>query len=189
MSHSELIIRIKDILSPLVTTENEREALLIDAFYLSDPRLFYEIDRRGAASVFSSHLVKKLIDHGGRVEGRRPIAQLLFIARRHYGNDKHAEIDELIEQSSGIGQPSPDPAPKLAAPVTPAPTQNSIQTIDTPREERRPTVFISYARADAEFANQLIADLNAHGHACWIDTTSIKGGDEWVTTIAEGILN
>jgi hypothetical protein len=48
---------------------------------------------------------------------------------------------------------------------------------------------ISYARADADFANQLIADLNANGHACWIDTTSIKGGDEWITTIAEGILN
>jgi len=189
MSHYELIIRIIDILSPMVATENEREALLIDAFYLSDPRLFYEIDRRGAASVFSNHLVKKLIDHGGQVEGRLPIAHVLFIARRHYGNDKHAEIDGLIEQSDSVGQSPPDPAPKPAASVTPALTQNSIQTIDTPREERRPTVFISYARADAEFANRLIADLNANGHACWIDKTSIKGGDEWITTIAEGVLN
>jgi hypothetical protein len=51
----------------------------------------------------------------------------------------------------------------------------------------RPTVFISYAHQDAEFANRLIADLDANGHACWIDTSSIKGGDEWMITIAEGI--
>jgi formylglycine-generating enzyme required for sulfatase activity len=65
----------------------------------------------------------------------------------------------------------------------------SVQTIATPREERRPTVFISYAHADEGFANQLIADLGTAGHTCWIDTTAIKGGDEWIRTIAEGILN
>ncbi|MGH9835037.1 MAG: SUMF1/EgtB/PvdO family nonheme iron enzyme [Blastocatellia bacterium] len=51
----------------------------------------------------------------------------------------------------------------------------------------RPAIFVSYAHQDAEFANQLIADLDANGHACWIDTSSIKGGDEWIITIAEGI--
>jgi len=137
-----MIIRIIDILSPLVAPENEREALLIDAFYLSDPRLFYEIDRRGAASVFSSHLVKKLIDHGGQVEGRRPIARLLFIARRHYGNDKHAEIDGLIEQSDSIGQSPPDPAPMPSPgvpppprPGEPVPTRPSMKRRSGPRSE------------------------------------------------------
>src|SRR5690606_13534777 len=56
-------------------------------------------------------------------------------------------------------------------------------------DERTPTVFISYSHDDEAFANQLIADLNAAGHACWIDTTKIKGGDEWIMTIAEGIIN
>src|SRR5262249_27806681 len=64
-----------------------------------------------------------------------------------------------------------------------------IQTLATPIDQRRPTVFISYVHEEAEFANRLIADLNAAGHACWIDTSSIKGGDEWVRTIAEGIIN
>ncbi len=63
-------------------------------------------------------------------------------------------------------------------------TSNSLpQNIATPR----PTVFISYAHQDAAFANRLIADLDANGHACWIDSSSIKGGDEWMMTIAEGI--
>jgi TIR domain len=51
----------------------------------------------------------------------------------------------------------------------------------------RPTVFLSYAHEDAAFAQQLIADLDAAGHACWIDTSSLKGGDEWMIAIAEGI--
>ncbi len=64
-----------------------------------------------------------------------------------------------------------------------------LQTIDTPREERRPSVFVSYAHQDADFANRLIADLDDAGHACWIDTSDIKGGDEWMITIAEGITD
>jgi formylglycine-generating enzyme required for sulfatase activity len=51
----------------------------------------------------------------------------------------------------------------------------------------RPTVFVSYAHQDADFANRLIANLDTAGRACWIDTSSIKGGDEWMITIAEGI--
>ncbi len=50
-------------------------------------------------------------------------------------------------------------------------------------------IFISYAHADADFANQLIDDLETAGHQCWIDDTDIKGGDEWVKKIAEGINN
>jgi len=64
----------------MVATENEREALLIDAFYLSDSRLFYGINRTGEATVFTSLLIKKLIDHGGHVEGAQRRQILLAIA-------------------------------------------------------------------------------------------------------------
>src|SRR5262249_19739411 len=66
-----------------------------------------------------------------------------------------------------------------------------LQTIATPWDERMPTVFVSYSRDDADFADRLIADLRAAGHPCWIDESAIKGWDEWVlkTTIAEGINN
>ncbi|MGE0130264.1 MAG: SUMF1/EgtB/PvdO family nonheme iron enzyme [Blastocatellales bacterium] len=62
-------------------------------------------------------------------------------------------------------------------------SNSSPQNTATPR----PTVFVSYAHQDADFASRLIADLDAAGHACWIDTNSIKGGDEWIGAIAEGI--
>ncbi|MBS1790904.1 MAG: SUMF1/EgtB/PvdO family nonheme iron enzyme [Acidobacteria bacterium] len=64
-----------------------------------------------------------------------------------------------------------------------------LQTIATPREERRPTVFISYARTDKAHAERLIAALNASGHACWIDTSDIPGGEDWVKAIEAGVLN
>ncbi|MGH9801977.1 MAG: TIR domain-containing protein, partial [Blastocatellia bacterium] len=64
-----------------------------------------------------------------------------------------------------------------------------LQTIATPRQERRPTVFISYARADIKHVERLIAALNANGHACWIDTSDIPGGEDWVKAIEAGVLN
>lgn len=53
-----------------------------------------------------------------------------------------------------------------------------LQTIATPSEERRPTVFISYCREDRKEEDRLIADLKAAGYDCWIDTSSIKGGED-----------
>jgi len=49
-----------------------------------------------------------------------------------------------------------------------------------------PTVFISYAHEDADFANQLIADLRANGYACSIDS-DIEPGDKWLDRIAGAI--
>ena len=51
----------------------------------------------------------------------------------------------------------------------------------------RPAVFISYARADAALVNRLVDDLRAAGHACWIDTSNIPGGEVWLEAIAAGI--
>lgn len=64
-----------------------------------------------------------------------------------------------------------------------------IQTVETPNEERNPTVFIAYSGSDSDFARRIIDDLNRMGHTCWIDTSAIKGGDEWIQSIAEGINN
>lgn len=37
----------------------------------------------------------------------------------------------------------------------------AVQSIATPRDERRPTVFISYSHEDKEFAMRLVTDLHA----------------------------
>lgn len=68
-------------------------------------------------------------------------------------------------------------------------THNPQPDLSPPHADRRRTVFISYSHDDESHARRLIGDLEAAGHACWIDTTAIKGGEEWVKVIAEGINN
>ncbi|MFN0087065.1 MAG: TIR domain-containing protein, partial [Blastocatellia bacterium] len=180
----DLLPRARQILLPLVATRNDREALLVEAFYVHDP-LLYAIDREGAPKTFLVNCLKTLLDHGCLPGGEHALARLLATAKTDCGADKHAEIDELIGIANGLrGATS-----TVALRTSPEPEARALQTIDTPRDDRRPTVFISYSRRDGEHAKRLIASLNLAGHACWIDTSSIKGGDEWVLTIADGILN
>ncbi len=183
----DLLPRARQILLPLVTTTDERDALLTEAFYLHDP-LLYGIEREGAPYPFAVKCLKKLLDYGCLPEQEHSLARLLAIARTLCGTDKHSEIDALIQITNEYCRAAEHPTRPTIA-LTPPETPAPLQTIETPRTQRRPTVFLSYSHTDAEFAHRLIDDLRAAGHACWIDTSSLKGGDEWITTIAEGILN
>lgn len=68
-------------------------------------------------------------------------------------------------------------------------SRKSAQSLTTPNTERTPTVFVSYSHDDKEFAERLIRDLQAAGHAIWIDVSRLKGGDVWIRAISEGIIN
>jgi TIR domain len=51
-------------------------------------------------------------------------------------------------------------------------------------------IFVSYARIDAsETANTIHTYLKDSGHQVFIDTSDIRGGDEWWKTIQENISN
>ncbi len=183
-----LLPRAKQILLPLVMTQDDRETLLADAFYVDQAILYSGIDRAGAPSVFATRCLTRLLDYGCLTPGEHSLARLLLTARYGCGVDKHPEIDELATIANGIcsaEHKEPDQTVPTVSISSPAP----LQTIATASADRQPTVFISYAHQDADFANRLIDDLRAAGHACWIDTTKLKGGDEWLVTIAEGIIN
>ncbi|MFZ4794798.1 MAG: SUMF1/EgtB/PvdO family nonheme iron enzyme [Blastocatellia bacterium] len=64
-----------------------------------------------------------------------------------------------------------------------------IQTLKTPREERRPTIFVSYSTEDVETADSLISDLVRAERDCWQDKIAIKGGEDWINAIPQGIEN
>ncbi len=66
---------------------------------------------------------------------------------------------------------------------------HGIQTLQTPREERRPTIFVSYSTEDVETADSLISDLVMAERDCWQDKIAIKGGDDWIDAIPQGIEN
>lgn len=186
---ADFLARARQVLLPLVENEEERDALLTDAFYLlPDSRLYHQINQAGSAMSFTTLCIKTLIKYECLSSGTHALGHLLMTCKLYCGINKHAEIDDLAQTANALCAQTPPsvPAPPPVA-VTPLPTP--IQTVSTPRTERQATVFISYSHRDTDFANRLIAALNAVGHACWIDSSEIKGGDEWIMTIAEGINN
>src|SRR5215467_12588482 len=60
----------------------------------------------------------------------------------------------------------------------------------TPNQvDLRPKVFISYSRANSEFAYRLRADLEASGFPTWIETARLgaEGGQEWLRVIQDAV--
>ena len=67
--------------------------------------------------------------------------------------------------------------------------QSRLITLETPREKRRPTIFVSYSTEDVQTADTLIQDLVNKDRYCWQDKIAIKGGDDWIKAIPQGIEN
>jgi formylglycine-generating enzyme required for sulfatase activity len=182
----DLLPRTRQIILPLVGTDDDREALLTDAFYLlPDTRLYHQIKRDGTPLNFTTLCIKTLIDYGCLTGDMHALGQLLSVARMYCGVDKHPEIDALVGITNTLCiEPTPQPAQTL--PISPI-IQSGIQSSTTPIDERRPTVFISYSHQDDQFTQKLMLDLNTNGHTCWIDTSAIKGGADWQRAICDGI--
>jgi formylglycine-generating enzyme required for sulfatase activity len=67
-------------------------------------------------------------------------------------------------------------APTIAQPLT------QTAPIRNPRQ-----IFISHAHQDAETAQKLAHDLEAHGYDIWIAPDSIRPGEKWVEAINRGL--
>jgi TIR domain len=50
-----------------------------------------------------------------------------------------------------------------------------------------PTVFLSYARADAEIVDKIANDLKTEGINVWLDRERLKPGDLWASQIEEAL--
>jgi hypothetical protein len=48
-------------------------------------------------------------------------------------------------------------------------------------------LFLSYSRKDSAMGDRIRTDLEAAGHNVWLDRDDIRGGEQWRTSIAEGI--
>src|SRR5262245_34116810 len=146
----DLLQRTRRILLPFVATVADRDTLLTDAFYLRNP-LLYSIEREGPPNAFVTRCLKTLLDYGCLGDGEHSLACLLLTAKPFCGVDKHAEIDELIELANALCRAAMR-EPKDTAPFAAVDSPARLQTIATPRDERRPTVFVSYSHGDADFA-------------------------------------
>ena len=72
--------------------------------------------------------------------------------------------------------------------ATPVETgRRPISQPQTPTQRNPRQVFISHAKEDAEFAQQLAKDLRAKGWPVWIAPDSIAPGEKWVEAINRGL--
>lgn len=180
--------RATALLLPHMCTVEERDAWLAQAFYTTEQRLYHQIAREGKPIIFVTNCIKTLLDFGCLTSGQHALSLLLDVMRLVVGIDEQTAIDQLVaDMNATCGEVPPPTTPPIPTPAPPG--TRPIQTIETPLDTRTPTVFISYSHRDTEFVQQLMDSLNAAGHACWVDTTDIKGGDEWIRAITEGINN
>lgn len=56
-------------------------------------------------------------------------------------------------------------------------------------KQKRPTVFISYASADADFADLVKMKLNEANIKAWMDQEQLNAGEEWRSEIDLGIID
>ncbi|MCU0464589.1 MAG: SUMF1/EgtB/PvdO family nonheme iron enzyme [Anaerolineae bacterium] len=183
-----LITDLKPLLLPYMRDRDEREALLIEAFYLRDPRPLDVINLEGGAEVF---YVKCMADLLGKIRclagetREHTLSVLLKTVRPRWDAPRQAEIDHWLPiiDADCLAQ-----SIVSAAKVEPTfPVTTPPQTNDTPTSERAPSVFISYSHRDDAFARWLIDGLQSARHPCWIDTSKIKGGADWQKAICDGI--
>jgi hypothetical protein len=101
--------------------------------------------------------------------------------------DPLAELARLIGQQdpdASLAQPAPPPRSK------PAPKAgSSVQqpAFGATASSAPASVFLSYARADAEKVDKIVTTLKAAGHRVWIDRSGIDGGQDWRTAIVGAI--
>ena len=194
----DFLPRATQLLLPRFSTPDEREAWLAQAFFLNDPRLYHDLRQlNGAPIVYVTRCITALLT-AKCIPGRdvHSLALLLNAIRIDSAPAERREIDTLVDMLDPMCGPDAAPntetgtvLPTDTATIPAVKPANPLQSIDTPETERSPTVFISYSHRDDDFAHKLIADLQNAGHAIWIDTVSIKGGEAWVRSIADGIRN
>ena len=161
------------LLQPFMSAER-RDTWLTQAFYFDHRDLYDGIDQQGAPADFTVRCVRLLLDAGCR-GGRHALSWLLEVVRTGCGDERQAEFTALIDELDRFC------AQASAQAVASTPVVHAVIKPD------RPAVFISYARADAALVKQLVDDLRAAGHACWVDTSDIPGGEVWLEAIAAGI--
>jgi hypothetical protein len=153
---TDFLMRVSRIIAPFTSQQDDREALIDQAFFLYD-LIAHHVELDGKPHVFRSRLIKQLMQHGCMPSGDHSVARLLETVKPDCGVEKHAEIDTLMHIANTQCAEVPAATAVTNTPTTSAPVTTPPQSIETPRAERQPTVFISYSHDDAEMPQEGIA--------------------------------
>ncbi|MBA3534585.1 MAG: toll/interleukin-1 receptor domain-containing protein, partial [Ardenticatenales bacterium] len=91
-------VALVDFLAAHVIGEAARDALLTEAFYQVDPRLYHSLDQGGAPRDFAMRLVRSLLDYETLPTGEHALAALLEVLRAQVGTSWQAQIDDWLQQ-------------------------------------------------------------------------------------------
>jgi formylglycine-generating enzyme required for sulfatase activity len=173
----DLLRTLIDLLAPFIPTPQARKALFTEAFTGAGEALLRKIDFTGAVDEFATNALR-IVAQYPRIDGQPPLWLLLIILREKVGVDGQAIIDGLKPQIDALvpAEPEPDALPDVVVDKQPR------------RRGGTPSIFISYARANAtlvgEIANRLSRDFS---YSVWMDVTHLPGGKDWMEELARGI--
>jgi len=103
--------------------------------------------------------------------------------------DAHISLRTLLRSSDRQGLPEPSgPGPLFMALTGPAVSRGPAPHGAAASASDAPFLFVSYARADSDDVYPLVENLSQQRVSTWIDR-SIRGGEDWPTTIEERLLN
>ncbi len=106
------------------------------------------------------------------------VQELIDLAERRLQLDRLLNAAEKLNQAR-YQQHQPYYEEEEKAPAIPAGMP------ETPPQGN--DIFISYSRRDMEFVQQLYQNLTGLGIRAWFDKTNIQAGDQWRSSIVEGI--
>ena len=118
---ANVIESIHKVLVEFETHPRELENLCFLTF--SDvPDIREKLDFSGPSAAYVTHLIKVLSSYGRLPDNTHALVKLLEAVKAHWGVDKQARIDELIEEFEQFCADSPPPrAPQTLLPIGPNP--------------------------------------------------------------------
>jgi hypothetical protein len=99
---SDFLTRCARVLTPIVRTVAEREALLAEAFQIAAPNLLDQISTSGAPRSFALTAAQTALTYGCLDDGSQALVPLLRAARSRVGVEAQAQIDALIDLVSEL---------------------------------------------------------------------------------------
>lgn len=160
-----------DLLTPHMESAADRRAALRMALSdsIAGQRLYESINYEIPARQFVIEVERKLSTFGEITEGKQALWSLLEVIRTQVGHDKQALIDSLHD--------------KINIPPTDTQIMRAIKPVNT-----REHVFISYSRANREFVEQFVADLQRQHIEVWIDKRGLVAGTpDWEQALRDAI--
>lgn len=173
------IASLGQLLKPLMESEQERKAILFNAFGSSSP-ILSQVNFGGSTDTFISLLLRRLADYGEVEPNQEAICVLLETVRGQVGIQDQRRIDSFLSQvQTGMG------ANFLSTDEQPMTT-----SVSTDKTSLRDQVFISYSHKDGEWLEKLQTMLKPlirqKTISVW-DDTKILPGSKWRDEITQAL--